>query len=87
MPVVYILKSKKNNRYYIGSTEDFQRRFAQHQNGNVKSTKNLRPWIVVLAQEYSSIKEARIIEKKLKALKRRDYLDKIVTEGTIKMRT
>ena len=85
MSVVYILKSLKNNRYYIGSTMDFIRRLSQHQRGKVISTKNNRPFKVMLIQQYNSITKAKQIEYKLKRLKRKDYIEKIVLDGYIKI--
>lgn len=85
MSVVYILKSQKNGQYYIGSTIDFKKRFDQHQRGNVTSTKIHRPYKVMLVQQYKSITQAKQIEYKLKRLKRRDYIDKIITDGYIKL--
>ncbi len=85
MSFVYILKSDKNDRYYIGSTDNYKKRISQHNSGNVTFTRNIRPLKLVLVQEYSNIKQARKIEKRLKALKRRDYIDKIVKDGFIKM--
>lgn len=41
---------------------------------------------VVLTQGYATIEEARKIERKLKKLKRKDYIDKIVKDGHIKMK-
>ncbi len=41
---------------------------------------------LVLKQEYNTLSEARIIEMKLKKLKRHDYIKKIVENGYIKMR-
>jgi len=40
---------------------------------------------LVLKQEFSSLAVARRIERKIKKLKRRDYIEKIVDEGYIKM--
>ena len=85
MAYVYILKSKKNNKYYIGSTNNYKKRIRQHVLGNVAFTKNIRPFKMVLLQEYLTITEARKIENKLKRLKRKDYIDKIVKEGFIKL--
>lgn len=85
MPIVYILKSLITNEYYIGCTEDFPRRLKEHEKGNVQSTKPLRPLQVMLIQEYQSLSKARKIEKRLKKLKRKDYIDKIVKDGYIKM--
>lgn len=82
---VYILKSLRNQRYYIGSTINVSNRFEKHQNGLVKSTKSLRPLKIELVQEYESIRIAKQIEYKIKCLKRRDYIDKMIAEGHIKM--
>jgi len=86
MAWVYILKSIQFGSYYIGSTTDDKKRIRQHINGKVKSTKYLRPLEVKLVQEYKTNILARRIEKKLKALKRKDYIDKIVREGLIKIK-
>ncbi len=80
---VYILRSVKNNRFYIGSTKNIERRLKEHELGYVKSTKNIRPIKIELYQEYRSFSLARQIERKLKKLKRKDYLEKIVQVGHI----
>ena len=82
---VYILKSLVNERYYIGSTTNINSRFDKHQRGLVKSTKNLRPLKIELVQEYESITIAKQIEYRIKQLKRRDYLEKMIKSGHIKM--
>jgi putative endonuclease len=83
MAYVYILQSKKNNRYYIGSTKDINVRFKQHNSGCVKSTKNNRPYKLAYYQKYDSIKEAKLIEMKIKKWKRKDYIDKVIGDGII----
>lgn len=82
---VYILKSLRSQRYYVGSTINVNGRFKKHQNGLVKSTENLRPLKVELVQEYKSITIAKQIEYKIKEPKRRDYLEKMIKDGHIKM--
>lgn len=84
MAYVYILQSIKNNSYYIGSTENIEKRFKQHNSGYVKSTKIKRPYKLVFYQEYESIDKARIIEMKIKKWKRKDYIDRIILDKTIK---
>ena len=64
MAFVYILKSQKNNQFYIGSTIDVNNRFIKHQKGEVKTTKNLRPLTLEFYQYFPTIKEAKIIEYK-----------------------
>ena len=82
---VYILRSLKNNKFYVGSTTDIFRRVHQHEAGRVRPTKPLRPLRLELFQEYSSIKLAREIERSLKKFKRKDYLEKIIKDRVIKL--
>ena len=64
---VYVIKSKKNNGWkYIGSTNDLWRRFEEHNNGEVFSTKNYCPFTLVYYEAYASEKDARKREKQLK---------------------
>jgi predicted GIY-YIG superfamily endonuclease len=39
---------------------------------------------LVFSQEVSSLKTARMAEAKIKSWKRKDYIEKIVREGTIR---
>ena len=55
---VYILKSKKDEKYYIGQTVNLYERMNAHQRGSVKSTKNRRPLEMVYAENVKSYKEA-----------------------------
>ncbi len=85
MYYVYILKSEYN-RYYIGSTENLDERLKHHLGGYTPSTKRLGRLRLVLSQEYDTLVEARSVERKLKKLKRKDYIEKMVDEGFIRMR-
>ena len=49
---IYILRSKKNNRLYVGSTEDVRLRLQQHNKGENKSTKAYRPWELAKVEEF-----------------------------------
>lgn len=82
---VYILKSQKTGRYYIGCANDVSKRLVQHNAGEVKSTKYFRPYDLLLTQSYKTLREGRAVEYKLKRLKRKDYIDKIIREKIIKM--
>ena len=66
---VYILKSKKDNKYYIGSTSDVVARLNFHNAGLQRSTKNRTPFELVLFEEYESKEEALKREKQIKSLK------------------
>lgn len=63
---VYILKSKKDNDLYIGSTNDLRKRFKEHNDGKVFSTKLRRPFELIYYEAYKSEKDARKREHNLK---------------------
>lgn len=43
MYYVYILKSSLNQRYYVGHTDNLEKRLKQHNAGRTPSTKPYRP--------------------------------------------
>ena len=76
---VYILQSNKNGRYYVGSSNNPIFRLNNYHNlGKVKSTKYLIPWIMKFFQEYSTITQARIVERKLKQMKSKVIVEQII---------
>lgn len=82
---VYILKSLKNGKFYIGSTGGISKRIKQHQRGHVKATCNILPIKLEFFQEYESVNLARKVEYRLKKLKRKDYIVRIIESRKIKM--
>jgi putative endonuclease len=66
---VYILKSTKDNKFYIGQTNNLENRLLRHNSGKVTATRNRRPFILVYKEEYASRAEAMQREKYLKSLK------------------
>jgi putative endonuclease len=66
---VYILKSKKDNGYYIGCTSNLVRRIKEHNQGYNYSTKNRLPLVLVYTKEYFSRKEGFAREKQIKQYK------------------
>lgn len=82
---LYILQSLKNGSYYIGSTSDIETRFRFHNSGRVKATKYKRPYQIVFKQEFDDIKVARKAELKIKSWKRRDFIEKIINDGKLKI--
>lgn len=66
MYYLYVLKSTKDSHLYIGSTNDLKKRFAEHNNGKVFSTKHRRPFNLIYYEAYSSEKDARMREHNLK---------------------
>jgi len=69
MYYVYLLKSKKDNKLYIGLTNDLKKRLIEHNQGLNKSTKYRRPLVLIYYEAYSSLEDAQIRERKLKKFK------------------
>jgi len=63
---LYILKSKKDNDLYIGSTNDLRRRLLEHNSGKCLSTKNRRPFEIKYYESYYNESDARKRESSLK---------------------
>ncbi len=63
---MYVLKSKKDKSLYIGFAPDLKARFLKHNQGLVRSTKNLRPLELIYYEAYRSKKDAIIREEQLK---------------------
>jgi putative endonuclease len=63
---VYVLKSEKDNKFYVGYTSDLMKRFEQHNNGKVKSTRERKPLKLIYFEGCLSQKDALHREKYLK---------------------
>ena len=74
MYCVYILKSEKNSDIYIGSTENLEKRFKLHNDGEVRSTKAYRPWIILEFQTCGSRSKAVQLERFLKTGQQKEIL-------------
>ncbi len=82
---LYILQSVTNDRFYIGSTNNLERRLEEHNNGESKYTNLTKPFKLVFSQKYPTLVDARKIEYKLKKLKSRKIIEKILSDGKITM--
>lgn len=80
---VYILRSLKNDSYYIGSTNDLERRLIQHNSGLSRYTSHLLPLKLIFSQAYPSLQHARKIEVWLKKLRNKNILNQIIHDGVI----
>ena len=66
MYYVYFLKSQKDDNLYIGSTNDLRRRLAEHNKGEVPSTKSRAPFELRYYEAFHKRKDARKREASLK---------------------
>lgn len=67
MYYLYILKSQKDNKHYIGITHDIGKRLKQHNWGKVRSTKPRRPLVLIHQEKFLTKKDAIKREKYLKS--------------------
>ena len=63
---LYIIKSKIDEKLYVGSTDNLRRRLSEHNNGKVKSTKSRRPFELRYYEAFYKEIDARKREKSIK---------------------
>lgn len=66
MIYTYVLKSLKDNRWYTGSTRNLKRRIKKHNNVEIQSTKNRKPFGIIYYEACLNEHDARTREKYLK---------------------
>ncbi len=74
MYFVYVLKSKKDQRLYYGSTDNLERRLGEHNKGRVRSTKSRIPFELEYFEKVDSIIDARKKERYFKTGFGRKYI-------------
>ena len=85
MHYLYILYSKKTDSYYIGETADMDMRIIKHNNHYYKKgfTKIAADWLPKLDFKCSSKQNALYLEKFIKRMKSRKFLEKIIADPSI----
>lgn len=63
---IYVLRSKIDNNFYVGYTENLKSRFEQHSKGSVISTKNRGQLELIYSEACLSKRDATHREKYLK---------------------
>jgi len=69
MEFLYILQSLTSGRYYVGSTDDLDRRVSEHQGGKNLATRGRGPWKLVYFEQFDSLLDARRREQEVKRWK------------------
>ena len=82
MAWVYILYSKKIDKYYVGACTDLDRRLYEHNLGHSKFTSTGIPWELVYKEEWDDLILAKQRELKIKKMKSRAYLEGLIRNGT-----
>ena len=74
MCYTYILISEKDDKFYVGYTDNLKRRIKQHNNGDVESTKYRRPLKLIYYEICLNQKDAIHREKYLKTTYGKRYI-------------
>jgi len=64
---VYLLRSQKNCSFYIGFTNNVERRLKEHNAGLVGYTKKFSPWKLIYYESFLALDDAKRREKALKS--------------------
>ncbi len=74
---VYVLRSSKTGRRYVGSCENVDERLGRHNAGHSNATRHGLPWILVHSESFTNRAEAARKERYYKSGRGRDELDKL----------
>jgi len=74
---VYVLRSLRTGRRYVGFCEELQERLRRHNAGDTKSTRTGVPWVMVYSEPFKTRIEAIRRERYFKTGRGREELERI----------
>lgn len=85
MYFIYIIYSKKLNRYYTGTTNDVLKRIAEHNDALYADSFTSKgiPWDLCLSFECLSSEKAYALEKFIKRMKSKVFIEKLLKNKDI----
>ncbi|HUH35730.1 MAG TPA: GIY-YIG nuclease family protein [Moheibacter sp.] len=78
---IYIIYSTQLDLYYVGQTNNLERRLLDHRNSRSNYTKRAKDWILVYFESFESRSDALRREKEIKAKKSRKYIEYLIEKG------
>lgn len=75
---VYVLRSLKDQKLYIGQSNNLEDRLKRHNEGRVTATKSRLPLSLMYSEEYKTRTEAVKRERYLKGLKGNNTFKRII---------
>ncbi|MCP4715752.1 MAG: GIY-YIG nuclease family protein [Deltaproteobacteria bacterium] len=79
---IYILQSQSTGRFYIGSTDNLQRRVAQHNDPDYRGSKTTKrftgPWVIVHSESFATRSEAVRRERQIKSWKNKKAIAALI---------
>ncbi len=83
MFTMYIIQSLTKGMYYIGSTDNLEKRLVKHNKGYSRYTKGKGSFKLVYKEEFARRSEAKKREYYLKSLKSRKALEKLIKAAIV----
>ena len=80
MFTLYILHSKSIDRYYVGYTNNLNRRLSEHNRIKGKYTDAGIPWILVYSESFILRKDAMNREKFIKSRKSKKFITELLAQ-------
>ncbi|MBL7800184.1 MAG: GIY-YIG nuclease family protein [Chitinophagales bacterium] len=81
MYFIYILYSASANKYYVGHTDNLERRLFEHNNGMTRFTSNIASdWNIMYTETFESRTLAAKREREIKARKSRVYIQSLIAK-------
>ncbi|HET8573306.1 MAG TPA: GIY-YIG nuclease family protein [Edaphocola sp.] len=75
--------SEVTDKYYIGSTQDLEKRLFRHNSKHMMATKVGAPWKIVWCQQFETRAEAYSKEMEIKKKKSRKYIERLIASTNI----
>jgi putative endonuclease len=87
MYYLYILKSDVTGVYYVGQTNNLERRMIEHNSSKgTKFTNRHFPWRLITAFEIGEERSLALkVEHHIKKQKSKKYINELIARGTIEM--
>ncbi len=78
MYFIYIIYSERADKYYIGQTDNVEKRLLEHNSVHKGFTSQAEDWILKFYEEFNTRQEALKREKQIKSWKSRKLIEKLI---------
>ena len=75
---VYVLRSLKNRKHYVGHTQDLDNRIEEHNRGKSKSVRGKGPFVLIYKEPYQLRCDAVKRERQIKSYKGGEAFKKLL---------
>ena len=83
MYYIYILRSRKDNKHYIGYTNNLERRLQDHARGKSASVRHRSPFELVYKEQHLSKEEAVRRERQIKSYKGGEAFKNLISNSSV----